>query len=58
MSTISHLSMLPLQEEGGVSNTGTILIHHICVGEGDDFGSRNGANNADDSIVSLSSSSY
>ena len=43
---------------GGESTTGIIPIHNIRVGEGDDVGSGNGAENSDYSIVLLSSSPY
>ena len=43
---------------GGESTTGAITIHHIHIGNGYDSGSGNGAEDADNYIVSSSSPSY
>ena len=43
---------------GGEPTTGAIPIHNIRVGEGNDVGSGNGADDADNSIISSYSSSY
>ena len=43
---------------GGSFNIGAITTHHTCVGEGNDAGSINDANNFDNLIVLSSSSSY
>ena len=48
----------PLLGEGGASTTSAIPVHHIHVGEGDDIGSGNGADNDDNSIVFSFSSLY
>ena len=54
-SKMEHISTTG---RGGASTTGAITIHHIHLGEGDDVGSSNGANDAKNSIILSSSFLY
>ena len=54
-SKMEHIST---SGKGGASTTAAISIHHICVGEGNGVDSGNGAEYADDYIVSSSSLLY
>ena len=58
ISSSSKMGHVSTTGRGGASTTGAILTHHICVGEGGDFGSGNGAKDADNSIVFSSSLSH
>ena len=58
VASSSKMTHISTTGRGRVYFTGAITIHNICVGEGDDNARINRADNADNSIVSSSSSSY
>ena len=53
----SKMENISTTRRGGAPTTGAIPIHNIRIGERNDVGSDNGADNSDDYIVSLYSSS-
>ena len=50
ISSSSKMEHISATDRVGESNTGAIPIHHICVGDDDDVGRGNGADNSDDAI--------